>query len=155
MARTTLSDLFSRTKNLDGAGYGAYKKLKGAYSEPDLTVSIDRVQADPYASPSKVRLILPMQAAGIPQYLVDDATGRVAVADFLARRIQADPNRPRNVHIGDIGQQVLERTHVLVTPDRVEARLLVGLPAKGRRILGRQAAHLLACLLYTSDAADE
>ena len=144
MARNTLSDLFSRTKSLDGAGYGAYKKLKGAYSEPDLTVSIDRVQADPYASPSKVRLILPMQAAGIPQHLVDDATGRVAVADFLARRIQADPNRPRNVHIGDIGQQVLERTHVLVTPDRVEARLLVGLPAKGRRILGRQAAHLLA-----------
>ena len=144
MARNTLSDLFSRTKSLDGAGYGAYKKLKGAYSEPDLTVSIDRVQADPYASPSKLRLILPMKAAGIPQHLVDDATGRVAVADFLARRIQADPHRPRNVHIGDIGQQVLERTHVLVTPDRVEARLLVGLPAKGRRILGRQAAHLLA-----------
>lgn len=144
MARITLSDLFSRTKSLDGAGYGAYKKLKGAYSEPDLTVSIDRVQADPYASPSKVRLILPMKAAGIPQHLVDDATGRVAVADFLARRIQADSHRSHNVHIGDIGQQVLERTHVLVTPDRVEARLLVGLPAKGRRILGRQAAHLLA-----------
>lgn len=144
MARITLSDLFSRTKSLDGAGYGAYKKLKGAYSEPDLTVSIDRVQADPYASPSKVRLILPMKAVGIPQHLVDDATGRVAVADFVARRIQADSHRSRNVHIGDIGQQVLERTHVLVTPDRVEARLLVGLPAKGRRILGRQAAHLLA-----------
>lgn len=144
MARITLSDLFSRTKSLDGAGYGAYKKLKGAYSEPDLTVSIDRVQADPYASPSKVRLILPMKAVGIPQHLVDDATGRVAVAAFLARRIQADSHRSRNVHIGDIGQQVLERTHVLVTPDRVEARLLVGLPAKGRRILGRQAAHLLA-----------
>lgn len=144
MARNTLSDLFSRTKSLDGAGYGAYKKLKGAYSEPKLTVSIDRVQADPYASPSKVRLILPMKTAGIPQHLVDDATGRVAVADFLARRIQADSHRSRNVHIGDIGQQVLERTHVLVTPDRLEARLLVGLPAKGRRILGRQAAHLLA-----------
>lgn len=144
MARNTLSDLFSRTKSLDGAGYGAYKKLKGAYSEPGLTVSIDRVQADPYASPSKVRLILPMKAAGIPPHLIDDVTGRVAVADFLARRIQADPHRPRSAHIGDIGQQVLERTHVLVTPDRVEARLLVGLPAKGRRILGRQAAHLLA-----------
>lgn len=144
MARNTLSDLFSRTKSLDGAGYGAYKKLKGAYSEPELTVSIDRVQADPYASPSKVRLILPMDAAGIPSHLIDDVTGRVAVADFLARRIQADPHRARNVHIGDIGQQVLERTHVLITPDRVEARLLVGLPAKGRRILGRQAAHLLA-----------
>lgn len=144
MARNTLSDLFSRTKSLDGAGYGAYKKLKGAYSEPDLTVSIDRVQADPYASPSKVRLILPMKATGIPQHFIDDATGRVAVADFLARRIQADSHRSHNVQVGDIGQQVLERTHVLVTPDSVEARLLVGLPAKGRRILGRQAAHLLA-----------
>lgn len=144
MERNTLSGLFSRTKSLDGAGYGAYKKLKGTYSESGLRVSIDRVQADPYASPSKVRLILPMDAAGIPQQLIDDPVGRVAVADFLARRIQADRSRPKNVHIGDVGQQVLERTHVLVTPDRVEARLLVGLPAKGRRILGRQAAHLLA-----------
>lgn len=143
-AQGTLEELFSRTKNLDSAGYGAYKKLAGAYSEPGLTVSIDHVQADPYASPSKVRLILPMSAANIPAHLVSDATGRVAVADFLARRIQTERNRPKNVHIGDIGQQVLERTHVLVTPDRVEARLLVGLPAKGRRILGRQAAHLLA-----------
>lgn len=143
-AARSFKDLFDHARTLDGAGYGAYKKLAGAFGEPGLTLSIDRVQADPYASPSKMRLILPMRAAGIPQHLIDDPIGRVAVADFLARRIQADVNRPKNVHIGDIGQQVLERTHVLVTPDRIEARLLVGLPAKGRRILGRQAAHLLA-----------
>lgn len=143
-AARSFKDLFDHARKLDGAGYGAYKKLAGAFGEPGLTLSIDRVQADPYASPSKMRLILPMRAAGIPQHLIDDPIGRVAVADFLARRIQADANRPKNVHIGDIGQQVLERTHVLVTPDRIEARLLVGLPAKGRRILGRQAAHLLA-----------
>ena len=106
MERNTLSGLFSRTKSLDGAGYGAYKKLKGTYSESGLRVSIDRVQADPYASPSKVRLILPMDAAGIPQQLIDDPVGRVAVADFLARRIQADRSRPKNVHIGDVGQQL-------------------------------------------------
>ena len=143
-AARSFKDLFDHARKLDGAGYGAYKKLAGAFGEPGLTLSIDRVQADPYASPSKMRLILPMHAAGIPQHLIDDPIGRVAVADFLARRIQADANRPKNVHIGDIGQQVLERTHVLATPDRIEARLLVGLPAKGRRILGRQAAHLLA-----------
>lgn len=143
-AARSFKDLFDHARKLDGAGYGAYKKLAGAFGEPGLTLSIDRVQADPYASPSKMRLILPMRAAGIPQHLIDDPIGRVAVADFLARRIEADVTRPKNVHIGDIGQQVLERTHVLVTPDRIEARLLVGLPAKGRRILGRQAAHLLA-----------
>ncbi len=41
------------------------------------------------------------------------------------------------------GQEVLERSALLITPDWVEARLEVGLPAAGRRILGRQAETLL------------
>ncbi len=42
------------------------------------------------------------------------------------------------------GQEVLERTSVVVDADgRARARLTVGLPAAGRRILGRAAADLL------------
>jgi predicted ABC-class ATPase len=42
------------------------------------------------------------------------------------------------------GQEVLERNSLLVGPDgRVEARFRAGLPAQGRRILGRQAAQML------------
>jgi hypothetical protein len=39
--------------------------------------------------------------------------------------------------------QVLERTSVLVTPEGVEARFTVALPAAGRSILGQKAAHIL------------
>jgi predicted ABC-class ATPase len=42
------------------------------------------------------------------------------------------------------GQPVLERSAVRIGPDFVEARLQVGLPAAGRRVLGREAEELLA-----------
>ncbi|MFQ6043792.1 MAG: ABC-ATPase domain-containing protein, partial [Candidatus Poribacteria bacterium] len=41
------------------------------------------------------------------------------------------------------GQEILERTAVLVDSGFVEARFVVGLPAKGRRILGKQAQRIL------------
>ncbi|HEY5659098.1 MAG TPA: ABC-ATPase domain-containing protein, partial [Myxococcota bacterium] len=41
------------------------------------------------------------------------------------------------------GQEVLERTAVVIADDWVEVRLEVGLPAAGRRVLGRQAEALL------------
>jgi predicted ABC-class ATPase len=41
------------------------------------------------------------------------------------------------------GQQILERTSALVDKEAVEARFVIGLPAAGRRVLGRQAAAML------------
>ena len=41
------------------------------------------------------------------------------------------------------GQEVLERTAMLVNHEWVEARLQVGLPAQGRTVLGRQAEAML------------
>jgi predicted ABC-class ATPase len=41
------------------------------------------------------------------------------------------------------GQEVLERSAIRLTPDFVEARIEVGLPAAGRRVLGREAETLL------------
>jgi predicted ABC-class ATPase len=48
-----------------------------------------------------------------------------------------------SVSIGHPGQEILERTSVLITEDRIEARLSVGLPAAGRRVRGRDADRLL------------
>ncbi|MEO0410185.1 MAG: ABC-ATPase domain-containing protein, partial [Cyanobacteria bacterium P01_A01_bin.135] len=48
------------------------------------------------------------------------------------------------IAIAAVGQTVLERSAVVVLPEGgVEVRFTVGLPARGRRILGRQAAALL------------
>ncbi len=67
-----------------------------------------------------------------------------------ARRIVPQQSGTGNsgvVSIGHPGQEVLERTSVLIAPDRVEARIEVGLPARGRQIRGREAARLLTELL--------
>ncbi|HBL10570.1 MAG TPA: ATPase, partial [Cyanobacteria bacterium UBA11162] len=42
-----------------------------------------------------------------------------------------------------VGQSVLGRTSVLITDKFIEVRFVVGLPARGRRISGRQAAEML------------
>lgn len=73
--------------------------------------------------------------------------------DFISRRLAAVIQRER-IPVGGTGksgliavdrpgQAILDCTAVVITPDDVEARLSVGLPASGRRILGRQAAQLL------------
>jgi predicted ABC-class ATPase len=77
----------------------------------------------------------------------------MALEDFLARRIKEAMNRTTQKHRGtgksgligvDSGdQEVLERTAVVITNEWVEARLHVGLPARGRRVLGRQAQEML------------
>ncbi len=69
------------------------------------------------------------------------------MADFLTRRLtELCPDGDRaagSIHAARAGQEVLERTSVLIGADRVEARLEVGLPAEGRRVRGRRALALL------------
>ena len=76
-------DLRRTVSSLDGKSYGAYKSLKGSYDMGNFTLSIDRIQSDPYAPPSLMRIILDRKTAGIPPELLDDAQGRLAVSDFL------------------------------------------------------------------------
>lgn len=149
----TTADLERTLHSIDGRGYGGYKQLRGTYDMGPLDLGIDRVQTDPYAPPSLMRITIARDTAGFdgPDFdpaLLDDETGRIAVGDFLTRRF-AEAARsghgakgPR-VSIGRPGQEVLERTSILIAEDRIEARFSAELPAAGRRALGRQAATLL------------
>ncbi|WP_297749698.1 ABC-ATPase domain-containing protein [uncultured Tessaracoccus sp.] len=142
---------------IDGRGYASYKQLAGTYQFGTFRLAIDQVQVDPYAPPSRMRIILGPQTAGLPADLTNDAIGRRAVADFLTRqfldvahRLLPEPSGTGNsglVSIGHPGQEVLERTSVVIAPDRIEARIDVGLPASGRRVRGREASKLLGSLL--------
>jgi predicted ABC-class ATPase len=105
---------------------------------------IDHVQADPYAPPSLMRLIVDRAAAGFPEDLLADCHGLVATTDFVARRLaEAASRSEERISVGAPGQEVLERTTVAVTAEGIEARLAAELPAAGRRIRGRRAARLL------------
>lgn len=41
---------------IDGQGYKAYKQLRGSYAFDDYVLSIDHVQGDPFAAPSRFRV---------------------------------------------------------------------------------------------------
>ena len=109
----------------------------------NFTLSIDRIQSDPYAPPSLMRIILDRKTAGIPPELLDDAQGRLAMSDFLMREFHA-ATRESSISIGWPAQAILERTNIRITERTIEARITVQLPAGGRRIHGHAAARMLS-----------
>ena len=139
------SNLASTLHNLDGRSYGNLKQIRGRYTFGPVTVFIDRVQADPFASPSKVRVRVDRADAKFPLDLTTDRADRIASSDYLLRagnEVLAKLDQ-RALILGHPGQEILERTNILIDDAGFEARLLVNLPARGRRILGHQAADIL------------
>ncbi len=146
------ADLRRLLQRIDGRGYKAYRDLRGSWQLPGPTLFVDHVQGDPFAAPSKLRLRIDAAAAGIPGDLFATPVRRVALADRLARAAadaaretggRRGSGRSGAVFVDAGGQEVLERTAVVVTEGWVELRVQAGLPAAGRRVLGRQAEALL------------
>jgi predicted ABC-class ATPase len=59
-------DLSSELKRLDRRGYKAYKDIAGRWDFSNFQLHIDHVQGDPFASPSRLRVRIPMQIADFP-----------------------------------------------------------------------------------------
>lgn len=148
--------------HLDGRSYKAYQEIRGRYQFPDFELSVDHVQGDPFAAPSRVRVLLPQTVAAFPTQTYQSRSREIALRDYLTRQFsQTAASLPETsmpetrgsshqgsghsglIAIAPLGQQVLERTAVFVSSEQVEARFVVGLPARGRQILGRAAATLL------------
>ena len=143
--------LRSTLDRIDRKGYGAYKDLAGSFDFGDFTLFIDRVQRDPFASPSLIRIRTRDNRFDLS--LFENRVRRTAFEDFLTREVD------RAVHAvvrGDRGsggsgrveiqrpsQKVLIRTSMVVQSDFVEARMAVGLPARGRSVDGRAARAVL------------
>ncbi len=188
-----LRELDTLLARLDGAGYGAYRALKGGWAiGPGLELHVDHVQGDPFAAPSRVRVHLDAAYAGFDGALLQSEARRTGVAALLARvfsgadrpghpsppgarhpvgrrtedggaegrgrgpggrrgpgraaegRESGGSGRSGEIRMEHPGQVVGRQTAVQLHPDgEVEARFTVGLPARGRRILGRAARTLL------------
>ncbi|GAB0496882.1 hypothetical protein MMPV_008203 [Pyropia vietnamensis] len=158
-ARALADGLF----RLDGAPYPAYKDLIGEWAlGPGRSLFIDRVQADPYAPPSRARVRVELGAAGFPATLHSSRVRKVAFCDYLTRRFWAaihgrgmdvaagggggwGGSKGGDLNVDCPGQHVLERTSCLLVEGRaIEVRFTVALPARGRSIEGRSAARILA-----------
>jgi predicted ABC-class ATPase len=146
------NELHSTLLDLDGRGYKAYKDIQGRYSFPHFTLIVDRVQGDPFASPSQLRVQVPQSVAQFPPQLYASLSREIALRDYLTRQFdhaakQVSSHRGTGksglIAITRFGQEILERTAAFIDDEEVEVRFIVGLPAQGRRILGRQAAAML------------
>ena len=151
----TATDLRNLLARIDRKGYPAYKDTKGAYQFPDYVLSIDHVQGDPFAAPSKVSIHVRGSAAAFPPSLYRTPVQRIALQDALTRRFarQAEAVSFRakgSGHSGQIsvsrcGQEVLERTACCLDPTHGDLclRLEVGFPAQGRTIQARELEKIL------------
>ncbi|BBM53620.1 hypothetical protein JMUB3935_2625 [Leptotrichia trevisanii] len=139
--------------SMDGKSYSAYKSLKGEYRFEKYVLAIDHVQSDPYAPPSKMRVIMDRKICGIPYELTDTKDKNIAVSDFLTRNFYREIQKSGNDSTGTGGsgrifidrcrQEILERTSVLIKGDKVEVRFEMGMPARGRRIMGKAAQKII------------
>ena len=155
----SLSDLVGHLHALDDRSYAAYKAIVGRYEAPDgWVLHVDRVQPDPYAPPTRIRLEIPADLPGLEiledRELLATEDRRLAVRDFLTRELHAG-FKGTNLSIAAPGQEILERSAVVVLPEgpedgtasgdwTLQVRARMALPARGRSIQGHEAARIVS-----------
>ncbi|MEN8262213.1 MAG: ABC-ATPase domain-containing protein [Nitrospirota bacterium] len=138
---------------IEGRGYKAYKELTGSYAFDSFDLIIDHVQSDPFALPSRFRVHISHKGAGFPADTFKNKSREIGLRDFLARQFARQSreiskgNRGTGksglISIDTPGQEVLERTSVLIGKENIEVRFVVGLPARGRTVLTKVAESML------------
>src|SRR5918996_565555 len=136
---------------IDRRGYGAYKDLSGSHEFGLFVLFIDRVQRDPFAPPSLIRIRTKENL--FDRDLFANPVRRVAFEDYLTRSVEREirsvvrgnrgPGGSGRVEIQRTSQVVLPRTSIVVEPGYIEARMAVGLPARGRSVGARAAKTVL------------
>lgn len=147
------NDLKRELQRIDGRGYKSYKDLEGQYDFDSFVLSIDHVQGDPFASPSRVRVIIKNKESKFPKELITIKYKNIAVSDFLVRLFSKNirkygekifgSGKSGLIEISRAGQEILERTAIIIDSEKIEARFYVGFPAKGRSVLAKELEKIL------------
>lgn len=142
-------------RRIDHRGYPAYKDTAGAYQFANYVLSIDHVQGDPFASPSKVSILVDGKKAGFPAEMTEKKHTRTALCDALLRKFGREAEQYSHkakgsgksglLSVSRPGQEVLERSALEITPGSgdVLLRLEIGFPANGRTINAGELSKIL------------
>lgn len=148
-------DLQELLRRIDHRGYPAYKDTQGSYQFGTYVLSIDHVQGDPFAAPSKVSIHISGQKAGFPKDMIQKKHTRTALADALIRRFGKEAEQHSHkakgsgksglLSVSRPGQEVLERSACEIDPDtgNLTVRLEIGFPANGRTINAGELSKIL------------
>lgn len=151
------SDLKRELDRINGRGYKSYKDLENQYKFDNYVLSIDHVQGDPFASPSRVRVIVENKVNKFPKELFNEKYKKIALCDFLTRLFSKNiykygekifgSGKSGLLEISRCPQQILERTSIVIDNEKIEARFYVGFPARGRSVLSSELEKILFNIL--------
>lgn len=149
------TDLKNLLQQIDRRSYPAYKDTKGKYEFPGYVLSIDHVQGDPFASPSKVSIHMRGVQAGFPCGLWREKCRRIALQDYLLRQFgkcvtkvsmkAKGSGKSGLMAVSRPGQEVLERSACRIdgTSGDIILRMEIGFPANGRTVNSRELEKIL------------
>ena len=154
----TASELREQLKRIDHRSYPAYKELRGQYDFGDYILSVDHVQGDPFAAPSRLSVLVSGGKAGFPAELFDTMPKRITLQDQLTRAfgraIQKGSFQAKGsgksglLSVSRCGQQVLERTALRIAGSgAITLRFEAGFPASGRTIQAGELGKMLFTIL--------
>ncbi|MDO4943297.1 MAG: ABC-ATPase domain-containing protein [Lachnospiraceae bacterium] len=150
----TSSNLKSFLLSIDHKGYPAYKSLKGSYQFPGYIFTIDHVQGDPFASPSRVSIDIPAHICRFPAKYYDTLYKKTALCDHLTRLLKKALDRysfkakgsgkSGLITISSCGQEILERTACCIHSQKgdLSVHFEIGFPANGRKINAKELSKI-------------
>lgn len=146
-------DLRRLLESIDHKSYPAYKDARGAYDFKDYILSIDHVQGDPFASPSKVSVTVSHSSACFPAEYFNEGFKKTALEDYLLRCFSREiarfnfkakgSGKSGLIATSRPGQEILSRTACEIGPNSITARFEVGFPAFGRTINSGELIRIL------------
>lgn len=153
MGIKTSKDLRGHIEAVDRRGYPGYKGLRGSYDFGDFELSIDHVQGDPFAAPSKLSVRVVHERAGFPRDCFDAPHKRVAFEDYLVRRFgealghysfkASGSGKSGLLATSRPGPEILERTACSCDERGITLRFEAGFPARGRSIAAPELVKML------------
>lgn len=131
-------------ESIDRKSYPAYKSSQGAYDFGYYMLSIDHVQGDPFASPSKLSILISHQKAGYTASFYDAPHKQTALEDYLVRQFSQEiarfnfkakgSGKSGLIATSNPGPEILKRTACEIDSKGITTRFEVGFPANGRTI---------------------
>lgn len=151
----TSTELRNLLNHIDHKGYPAYKDTKGKYQFEGYIFSIDHVQGDPFATPSRVSVCILGKEAAFRKDLYDAVWKRIALQDYLLRKMAQiikeysfkakGSGKSGLIGISQPGQEILNRSACVIDPQNgnITVRMEIGFPANGRTINAKELEKIL------------
>ena len=138
--------------------YGIYRSLRGIYRFPHFNLKIEHVQADPFASPSRLAVFIPFTETLFPEEWLTDSSQRIALGDFIIRKLQCEFKttfseiktekiKGGNFLISKPTNQILKRSNVQFEEGQLVIRFHFHFPAWGRIIHSEYATQQILTYL--------